>query len=62
MEVEDVNDNSPIFNAEEYSAVVLENVVKGTSVVNISATDSDTGPGGTVEYELVQEADASGNT
>ncbi|KAF6205675.1 hypothetical protein GE061_019848, partial [Apolygus lucorum] len=60
IEVEDVNDNKPLFAMSEYSAVVLENVLLGTSVINVTATDADSGPGGAVEYEIVQDAEAQG--
>ncbi|KAL1131312.1 hypothetical protein AAG570_010930 [Ranatra chinensis] len=60
IEVEDVNDNAPMFNAAEYSAVVLENVAQGTSVVNLTATDLDTGLGGIIEYEFIQQIEANG--
>ncbi|KAK9498689.1 hypothetical protein O3M35_003268 [Rhynocoris fuscipes] len=60
IEVLDINDNKPVFGAAEFSAVVLENVPEGTSVVNISATDVDTGLGGSIEYEIVHQADSAG--
>lgn len=60
IEVDDLNDNAPEFSASEYTAVVLENVVEGTSVINITATDVDTGLGGTVEYDIVQQPDITG--
>ncbi|CAB0013827.1 unnamed protein product [Nesidiocoris tenuis] len=60
IDVGDVNDNKPVFSMTEYSAVVLENVRQGTSVVNVTATDLDTGPGGTVEYEIVLDSEAAG--
>lgn len=60
IEVEDVNDNPPLFSAVEYTAVVLENVPEGTSVVNVSATDLDSGEGGIVEYEIADQPEAAG--
>lgn len=57
----DVNDNKPLFSAAEFSAVVLENVPKGTPVVNVTATDLDKGLGGSIEYEIVHQSDAAGS-
>lgn len=61
IEIVDINDNAPMFYQSHYSAVVLENVDVGTSVVNLTATDKDTGPGGDISYELVDHGEASGN-
>uniref|UniRef100_T1IAK5 Cadherin domain-containing protein n=1 Tax=Rhodnius prolixus TaxID=13249 RepID=T1IAK5_RHOPR len=61
IEVLDVNDNKPLFSAAEFSAVVLENVPKGTPVVNVTATDLDKGLGGSIEYEIVHQSDAAGS-
>lgn len=58
--MEDVNDNAPVFSHSHYSAVVLENVVSGTSVVNLTATDRDLGAGGQVSYELIDQGEAVG--
>ncbi|XP_024085574.1 cadherin-23-like [Cimex lectularius] len=60
IEVLDINDNKPLFEMEEYSAVVLENVLQGTSVLNISAIDFDSGAWGLVEYEIVDQPEAAG--
>lgn len=62
MEVIDVNDNAPVFTTSQYTAVVLENVAPYTSVVNLTATDMDTGPGGEVTYEIINEGEASGKS
>lgn len=58
--MEDVNDNAPLFSQTHYSTVVLENVQPGTSVVNLTATDRDLGPGGEIVYELTDEGEAIG--
>ncbi|KAG8278461.1 hypothetical protein J6590_019089 [Homalodisca vitripennis] len=60
IEVVDVNDNAPLFVQSHYSAVVLENVNPGTSVVNLTATDRDLGAGGEITYELVDQGEATG--
>ncbi|RZF46512.1 hypothetical protein LSTR_LSTR009294 [Laodelphax striatellus] len=58
IEVEDVNDNAPQFSVDQYTAVVLENVPPGTSVLNVTATDLDTGLGKQITYELVDQGEA----
>jgi len=50
--VVDVNDNSPVFTAPRYTAQVAENIQQGTSVVQVSATDKDSGVNGMVTYTL----------
>lgn len=60
IEVVDINDNAPTFSSSQYSFVVLENVPLDTSVLNVSATDPDSGDGGRVEYELVDTSEAAG--
>ncbi|CAC5393753.1 CDH23 [Mytilus coruscus] len=41
IEVEDVNDNAPVFNQPSYTAHVLENATDTTVVTQIKATDAD---------------------
>lgn len=50
-----------MFNVNQFTAVVLENVSPGTSVLNVTATDADTGPGKEITYELVDHGEAVGN-
>jgi hypothetical protein len=42
--VQDTNDNDPQFSPKEYSANLPEDVVPGTSVVTLHATDPDENP------------------
>ncbi|WAQ95751.1 CAD23-like protein [Mya arenaria] len=44
VEIEDVNDNAPVFNQSVYTATILETVSAGTSVVQVFASDSDATP------------------
>ncbi|XP_030648895.1 protocadherin gamma-A3-like [Chanos chanos] len=37
----DVNDNAPVFSQSSYKTSVIENVIKGTLVTTVSATDAD---------------------
>ena len=43
INVDDVNDNTPIFDPSSYSEEVPEDVAAGTSVVTLTATDLDSG-------------------
>jgi protocadherin Fat 4 len=48
----DVNDNSPIFSAMSYSATLSENTTTDSSVVNLSATDDDSGINAVLRFNL----------
>lgn len=52
ISVTDVNDNAPIFKVPLYQSSIPEDALIGTSVVQISATDSDMGLNGRVKYLL----------
>lgn len=41
--VQDVNDHSPVFSRQSYSATVVENTPVGTVVLQAVATDQDEG-------------------
>ncbi|KAM9511847.1 protocadherin gamma-A3-like isoform 12-T12 [Salvelinus alpinus] len=48
----DANDNAPVFNQSVYRAAVVENVPKGTYIITVNATDTDSGLNGLVHYSL----------
>ncbi|XP_055782707.1 protocadherin gamma-A3-like isoform X12 [Salvelinus fontinalis] len=48
----DANDNAPVFNQSVYRATVMENVPKGTYIITVNATDTDSGLNGLVHYSL----------
>lgn len=50
--IQDVNDNQPIFNQSRYFASVPENATVGTTVLQVFATDADSGENGQVEYSI----------
>ncbi|ESP01805.1 hypothetical protein LOTGIDRAFT_139034 [Lottia gigantea] len=50
--VTDVNDNLPKFSKEKYSVNVDENVPANSVIVNIHATDKDSGENGELSYKL----------
>nr|XP_061793125.1 protocadherin gamma-A3-like [Nerophis lumbriciformis] len=52
INVLDANDNEPIFNQSVYKANVIENTLKGTSIIRVNATDADSGSNGLISYSL----------
>ncbi|CAB1425059.1 unnamed protein product [Pleuronectes platessa] len=53
VEVQDVNDNRPIFLQNSYETSILESVPIGTSVLQVQATDADQGENGRVLYRVL---------
>ncbi|MGH0176874.1 UNVERIFIED_CONTAM: hypothetical protein FKN15_016909 [Acipenser sinensis] len=51
----DVNDNAPLFKEKSYTATLSEASVIGTSVVQVIATDSDSGVNKIISYQLVED-------
>ncbi|OWK59504.1 Protocadherin Fat 2 [Lonchura striata] len=56
IQVQDVNDNRPVFEADPYRAFVMENMPSGTAVIQVTANDQDTGSAGQVTYSLEAES------
>lgn len=52
VHLQDANDNSPIFTQIDYKPEVKENAEIGTKIVDITATDKDSGIFGKVSYVL----------
>ncbi|XP_053315030.1 protocadherin Fat 1 [Spea bombifrons] len=52
VQVKDVNDNKPIFEANPYETIIAENLPGGTKVVQVKAVDLDSGSNGRVSYML----------
>ena len=48
----DLNDNAPQFTQTLYNASVLENSSPGTSLIQVTATDRDSGDNGLVSYTI----------
>uniref|UniRef100_A0A3B4UID9 Cadherin domain-containing protein n=1 Tax=Seriola dumerili TaxID=41447 RepID=A0A3B4UID9_SERDU len=48
----DANDNAPVFNKSVYKASLMENTMRGTSIVTVNATDADSGTNGLIIYSL----------
>ncbi|XP_061175504.1 cadherin-23-like isoform X2 [Saccostrea echinata] len=52
INLEDSNDNTPVFQASEYSASVREDRAVGSSIITITGSDRDSGENGRLEYSL----------
>ena len=50
IDVLDVNDNSPVFEATTYKVSIPENIAPSTVIVTVKASDLDYGPNGVVVY------------
>ncbi|XP_066304433.1 cadherin-87A-like [Branchiostoma lanceolatum] len=53
--VMDTNDNEPIFEEDEYRVEILEVVESGATIIQVRATDADSGPNQALVYSLVGE-------
>lgn len=53
--VTDINDNSPVFHQQTYSANLIENNPPGAFVAHLNATDPDAGLNGKVLYYLQED-------
>ncbi|XP_015274464.1 PREDICTED: protocadherin-16 [Gekko japonicus] len=53
LQVMDVNDNPPLFDAQEYEQTVPEVVYPGSFVLQVTARDKDQGPNGEVCYSIM---------
>lgn len=55
--ITDVNDNSPVFDPDEYMKQVNEDISVGTSLLRVTASDEDSGTNGLVSYSIVSGND-----
>ncbi|NXD64577.1 PCD23 protein, partial [Eolophus roseicapillus] len=53
IEIEDINDNHPVFEQAVYVTSISSHTQPGTEIINVVATDRDSGIYGVVMYELV---------
>ncbi|KAL6474020.1 hypothetical protein MHYP_G00175810 [Metynnis hypsauchen] len=53
VNVQDVNDNAPVFSKPLYKARVIENTAIGALVIKLNATDADEGVNSQILYSLV---------
>uniref|UniRef100_A0A8C1QXX0 FAT atypical cadherin 2 n=1 Tax=Cyprinus carpio TaxID=7962 RepID=A0A8C1QXX0_CYPCA len=61
IEVQDVNDNQPVFETDPYEAFLAENLPPGTTVIQVTANDADTNINGEVSYTLEPDSDDIGD-
>ncbi|CDW55607.1 Cadherin domain containing protein [Trichuris trichiura] len=59
VDVQDVNDNAPIFYPLIYNVSLRQGILPGTPVLVVSATDRDSGDFGTVTYNIVSGNEGS---
>ncbi|XP_029959463.1 protocadherin alpha-8-like isoform X6 [Salarias fasciatus] len=55
VNVQDVNDNIPVFDKPLYKATVVENTPRGTTVISVHARDLDEGPNGEIQYSFINQ-------
>ncbi|XP_067245954.1 protocadherin alpha-3-like isoform X4 [Chanodichthys erythropterus] len=55
INVQDVNDNAPVFGKALYKVRLVENAPMGTLVINLNATDLDEGVNSEIIYSLVHQ-------
>ncbi|XP_018591367.2 protocadherin-23 isoform X2 [Scleropages formosus] len=53
IEVEDINDNRPVFNPERYVTSISCHTPPGTEILTVIAADADSGTFGHIYYDLV---------
>lgn len=58
VRVMDVNDNHPVFQAQNYVASVLNTATPGTEVIRVSALDDDIGTNSDIVYSLINASES----
>lgn len=59
IDVDDVNDNAPVFRPEKYKANLSRDTQPGAEILTVFATDRDSDDYGRVSYELLPGDHAS---
>ncbi|KAK7483025.1 hypothetical protein BaRGS_00025688, partial [Batillaria attramentaria] len=59
--VEDINDNTPVFDREQYVANVTSDLQLQQSFIVLQATDNDIGQNAEIEYSLIEDANGAFN-
>ncbi|NWI63474.1 CAD23 protein, partial [Todus mexicanus] len=52
LQIVDINDNNPVFSQPSYQKAVFEDVPLGTVILNVKATDADSGRFALIQYSL----------
>ena len=52
IEVEDVNDNPPVFNSKQWMMTVSDRIDSGSDVIRVPARDNEPGINGQIKYSL----------
>ncbi len=60
--INDADDNCPVFSPKTYRATIAENPARGTVVLNVTATDDDTGLNAELRYAIKSGDDQGGFT
>ncbi|KAG8430145.1 hypothetical protein GDO86_018396 [Hymenochirus boettgeri] len=55
LEILDVNDNSPVFDQNQYIVYITENNLSGSSIFKVQASDSDLGDNAKISYSIVNK-------
>lgn len=55
-QLENINDEEPVFSSALYEAEVPENSPPATAVINVTATDADKGQYGVLTYSLAGQS------
>lgn len=61
IEVEDVNDNAPVFSKPTYSVNVAEGLPINTSVIQVSASDKDSGRNKDLTFQIIKTKEDEGD-
>ncbi|CAH1776950.1 unnamed protein product [Owenia fusiformis] len=57
INIDDANDNAPVFENQEYQKTLSENVAIGMSIVKVFATDADQGKNAGIIYDIITDTD-----
>ncbi|XP_053542600.1 protocadherin alpha-2-like [Ictalurus punctatus] len=60
INIQDINDNYPVFSKPLYKVKLHENAVVGTKILTVSAADADEGNNGEVTYSILNDVRNSG--
>ena len=60
INVLDVDDNCPVFSPKVYNVTIEENLPRGSIVINVTATDRDSGKNAELQYAIKAGDDQGG--